>query len=159
VQLFKKIDDPKNERLYLLMEVSYASENHEREAHTTQYCNSGDLGGFLRKAERNKRPLEEDKIWNIFTQITLALHHCHYPDDRASQPARNGVPRQSVPTALRHQVLHRDLKPDNSRKFVSWAEPAADRTQFSCPMILSNWVILDSARTWAMRPLPALMLE
>ena len=72
---------------------------------------------MIRKAQRTGQPLNEDRIWNIFLQITLALHHCHWPAERPSSHSRqsgrtsaasNG---DSVP---RYQVLHRDLKPENS---------------------------------------------
>ncbi|KAK8853176.1 hypothetical protein IAR55_003878 [Kwoniella newhampshirensis] len=100
VQLIQKIKDPKNERIYIVME----------------YCTSGDLGTLIRKAQRSGQPLHEDKIWNIFLQITLALHHCHWPAER---PSKLGAARlsQAAPTAdgglARYQVLHRDLKPEN----------------------------------------------
>ncbi|WWD19593.1 hypothetical protein CI109_104055 [Kwoniella shandongensis] len=100
VQLIQKIKDPKNERIYIVME----------------FCTSGDLGTLIRKAQRSGQPLHEDKIWNIFLQITLALHHCHWPAER---PSKLGAARlsQAAPTAdggaARYQVLHRDLKPEN----------------------------------------------
>ncbi|OXC70621.1 hypothetical protein AYX13_00598 [Cryptococcus neoformans] len=99
VQLIQKIKDPKNERIYIVME----------------YCTSGDLGTLIRRAQRNNSFLPEDKIWNIFLQIVLALHHCHWPAER---PANTGG-RQSVVApstdggVARYQVLHRDLKPEN----------------------------------------------
>ncbi|RSH91826.1 G2-specific serine/threonine protein kinase [Saitozyma podzolica] len=73
VQLIQKIKDVKNERIYIVME----------------YCTSGDLGSLIRKAQRTGQPLHEDKIWNIFLQITLALHHCHWPESRSSKNGRN----------------------------------------------------------------------
>ncbi|KAL7418426.1 hypothetical protein Q5752_006884 [Cryptotrichosporon argae] len=63
VQLIQKVQDHKNERIYIIME----------------YCSSGDLGVLIRKAQRTGQPIHEDKIWNIFLQIVLALHHCHWP--------------------------------------------------------------------------------
>lgn len=71
-----------------------------------QYCTSGDLGSLIRKAQRNNAPLHEDRIWNIFLQITLALHHCHWPEQRRATVRPSG-------DAARTQVLHRDLKPEN----------------------------------------------
>ncbi|WVR07723.1 hypothetical protein IAU60_004765 [Kwoniella sp. DSM 27419] len=101
VQLVQKIKDPKNERIYIVME----------------FCTSGDLGSLIRKAQRTNQPFHEDKIWNIFLQITLALHHCHWPADR---PMKQNTARLSAgpPQApdngiARYQVLHRDLKPEN----------------------------------------------
>ncbi|WRT70274.1 uncharacterized protein IL334_007272 [Kwoniella shivajii] len=101
VQLVQKIKDPKNERIYIVME----------------FCTSGDLGTLIRKAQRSNQPIHEDKIWNIFLQITLALHHCHWPAER---PSKLGVARLSQAAqqsadggVARYQVLHRDLKPEN----------------------------------------------
>ncbi|BEI94695.1 uncharacterized protein CcaverHIS019_0702760 [Cutaneotrichosporon cavernicola] len=90
VQLVQKIRDAKNERIYIVME----------------YCTSGDLGSLIRKAQRSTAPLHEDRIWNIFLQITLALHHCHWPEQRRAAVRPSG-------DAGRTQVLHRDLKPEN----------------------------------------------
>lgn len=73
-----------------------------------QYCTSGDLGSLIRKAQRSSAPLHEDRIWNIFLQITLALHHCHWPEQRRVN-GRIGVDSGRSQT----QVLHRDLKPEN----------------------------------------------
>ncbi|WWC64633.1 uncharacterized protein I303_107244 [Kwoniella dejecticola CBS 10117] len=101
VQLIQKIKDPKNERIYIVME----------------YCTSGDLGTLIRKAQRSNQPIHEDKIWNIFLQITLALHHCHWPAERPSKlgVARlsQGAQQSSDGGIARYQVLHRDLKPEN----------------------------------------------
>ncbi|WVR00242.1 hypothetical protein IAU59_007384 [Kwoniella sp. CBS 9459] len=101
VQLIQKIKDPKNERIYIVME----------------FCTSGDLGSLIRKAQRTKQPLHEDKIWNIFLQITLALHHCHWPAERPSKlgvaRTNSGLTQTADGGIARYQVLHRDLKPEN----------------------------------------------
>ncbi|WVQ73033.1 hypothetical protein IAR50_002596 [Cryptococcus sp. DSM 104548] len=98
VQLIQKIKDPKNERIYIIME----------------FCTSGDLGTLIRRAQRNNSSIPEDKIWNIFLQIVLALHHCHWPAERQ---AKSGGRTSSAPVpadgGARYQVLHRDLKPEN----------------------------------------------
>lgn len=89
--------------------------NYSSNLTCSQYCTSGDLGTLIRRAQRNNSFLPEDKIWNIFLQIVLALHHCHWPAER---PANTGG-RQSVVApstdggVARYQVLHRDLKPEN----------------------------------------------
>ena len=84
-----------------------------------QYCTSGDLGAIIKKAQRSGKPLDEDKIWNIFLQIVLALHYCHYPAERISVAQKPTSGRASVASGAAdsissYQVLHRDLKPDNS---------------------------------------------
>ncbi|KIR51410.1 NEK protein kinase [Cryptococcus gattii Ru294] len=99
VQLIQKIKDPKNERIYIVME----------------YCTSGDLGTLIRRAQRNNSSIPEDKIWNIFLQIVLALHHCHWPAERSvNSGGRQSVVAPSTDAGVaRYQVLHRDLKPEN----------------------------------------------
>lgn len=70
------------------------------------------MGSLIRRAQRNNQTLHEDRIWNIFLQIVIALDHCHWPADRRKGGSRlsNGAsPEGSVHT----QVLHRDLKPEN----------------------------------------------
>lgn len=121
VQLIQKIKDPKNERIYIIMEVSLTSFLLPFASPVltliSQYCTSGDLGTLIRKAQRTGQPIHEDKIWNIFLQITQALHHCHWPNERPL-PGQKGRPStssgiESKDGVPRYQVLHRDLKPEN----------------------------------------------
>jgi serine/threonine protein kinase len=92
----------------------------------SQYCTSGDLGSLIRKSQRTSQPIHEDKIWNIFLQIALALHHCHWPAERPGPGQKGGAGRLSggvSPTepggVPRYQVLHRDLKPENGTSGAS----------------------------------------
>jgi hypothetical protein len=66
--------------------------------------------------------MHEDKIWNIFLQITMALHHCHWPAERPTQRAGRGTSQPPLTSAdgglARYQVLHRDLKPENGELVV-----------------------------------------
>lgn len=78
-----------------------------------QYCPSGDLGSMIRKASRNRAPLHEDRIWSIFLQIVLALHYCHWPNERSNSPAALGRANGSNEATVKYQILHRDLKPEN----------------------------------------------
>jgi NIMA (never in mitosis gene a)-related kinase len=61
--------------------------------------------------------MNEEKIWNIFLQITLALNHCHWPNERTSEQNGRLSSRLSGTgdngSNGRYQVLHRDLKPEN----------------------------------------------
>jgi NIMA (never in mitosis gene a)-related kinase len=152
VQLIQKIKDVKNERIYIVMEVgeresylryhltpglgSSRLELIRRLTHS-QYCTSGDLGSLIRKAQRTGQPIHEDKIWNIFLQITLALHHCHWPESRSSKNGRNSGGNGNGPNGAngsgssgegsavgRYQVLHRDLKPENGE---IWLDPSSYR--------------------------------
>lgn len=104
------------------MEVRFTQEiNHSSPLTCSQYCTSGDLGTLIRRAQRNKSSIPEDKIWNIFLQIVLALHHCHWPAERSvNSGGRQSVVAPSTDAGgARYQVLHRDLKPENGiyRKF------------------------------------------
>lgn len=59
-------------------------------------------------------PLPETQVWAYFTQILLALHHCHFPNTRPTP----GEPLTPSPDTIagappRQQILHRDLKPEN----------------------------------------------
>lgn len=112
VQLTQKILDPSKERIYIIMEVRRTL-RRSAPLLTSQYCPSGDLSTLIRKAQRSGQPLHEDKIWSIFLQITLALHHCHWPTERSSPTSRLGGSPESSSVPPRTQVLHRDLKPEN----------------------------------------------
>jgi len=110
VQLVQKIKDPKNERIYIVMEVRLDLGSKLTQL-IIQYCKSGDLGSLIRKATRSGVSLHEDKIWNIFLQITQALHHCHWPAER--NKAGGARISGSAEAMGKYQVLHRDLKPEN----------------------------------------------
>ncbi|KAF8609003.1 kinase-like protein [Ceratobasidium sp. AG-I] len=84
--------DRENGILYILME----------------FCGGGDLSGAIKQMRRQNKHIPEDTIWSYFAQILLALHHCHFPNSKASADAPN--PGPSRPT---QQILHRDLKPEN----------------------------------------------
>jgi serine/threonine protein kinase len=74
-----------------------------------EYCGGGDLSAVIKQAQRDNRLLPEDTIWKYFMQILLALNHCHHPygHGRTRSLDEDGKERRT-------QVLHRDLKPDNS---------------------------------------------
>ncbi|EWM30631.1 protein kinase domain containing protein, partial [Nannochloropsis gaditana] len=56
-----------------------------------EYCNRGDLQRIIHKLKReNCRSIAEEKIWAIFVQVALGLHHLHS-----------------------RQILHRDMKAAN----------------------------------------------
>ncbi|CAE6439027.1 unnamed protein product [Rhizoctonia solani] len=73
-----------------------------------EYCGGGDLSGVIKQTRRQNKHIAEDTIWSYFAQILLALHHCHFPNSKASAEGSSLV--QPRPT---QQILHRDLKPEN----------------------------------------------
>ena len=121
-----------------------------RTHYAEQYCTSGDLSTLIRKADRSGQPIPEDKIWNIFLQLTLALHHCHWPAERPVTGSKGGVGRLSGGISPvdaggmpRYQVLHRDLKPENGTCTArTFGCEAADRHSLSA-YGLDNTVFLS----------------
>ncbi|KAJ9115079.1 hypothetical protein QFC22_005407 [Naganishia vaughanmartiniae] len=112
VMLHDKIIDKDEQKIYIVME----------------YCGGGDLGKIILTHKRNSKAIPEVIIWQYFAQLVLALHHCHWPEDReklAKESFTNQTPFESYagsdPALKRRvstadgagQVLHRDLKPEN----------------------------------------------
>ena len=58
----------------------------------------------------SSQPIPEDTIWNYFSQILLALQHCHFPTFKTPSNLKGA---EEVVTKRTQQVLHRDLKPEN----------------------------------------------
>lgn len=76
-----------------------------------EYCGQGDLSDLIERYRKTNRPIPERYIWTIVTQIVTALYRCH-----------NGIDPRTIPPAVADGnaasatgVLHRDLKPQNSR--------------------------------------------
>ncbi|KAJ9095616.1 hypothetical protein QFC21_005487 [Naganishia friedmannii] len=112
VMLHDKIIDKDEQKIYIVME----------------YCGGGDLGKIILSHKRAGKAIAEVLIWQYFAQLVLALHHCHWPEDReklAKESFTNQTPFESYaaadPALKRRtsatdgagQVLHRDLKPEN----------------------------------------------
>ena len=55
-----------------------------------EYCNDGDLSGFIKNHSKINKYIPEEKIWKIFIQICIGLHQIHSK-----------------------KILHRDLKTMN----------------------------------------------
>ena len=49
-----------------------------------EYCEGGDLGAMLARCKKEGTHLEEDFVWRVLAQITLALKECHRHRDAAS---------------------------------------------------------------------------
>jgi len=59
------------------------------------------------------RLIPEDEIWNLFVQLLLALHHCHFPNLQPNPGDPHAPPEEINVGKPKQQILHRDLKPDN----------------------------------------------
>lgn len=57
VKYHARINDKENHRIYILME----------------YCDKGDLKQLIQKHQKSKEPIEENVIWKLLTELTLAL--------------------------------------------------------------------------------------
>ena len=72
-----RINERTKEKLYIVME----------------FCEKGDLKQFIDRRKKSKEPISEEFIWNMLTQMLLALDACHNNKERV--------------------VIHRDIKPGN----------------------------------------------
>lgn len=131
--LYDKILDKEEQKIYIVMEVSHHklfTPPLRPLTSSSQFCGGGDLGRIITSHKRSGKPISENTIWQYFTQLVLALHHCHWPEDR-EKLAKDSLSAPSVlsdtygigdMTLKRRisssdgagQVLHRDLKPENS---------------------------------------------
>ncbi|KAF9585412.1 G2-specific serine/threonine protein kinase [Lunasporangiospora selenospora] len=68
-----------------------------------EYCEGGDLAAVIKRHKEMNVPIPEEFVWNIMTQLVMALHECH------CGVIYNEKTKESTP----RQILHRDLKPDN----------------------------------------------
>ncbi len=84
VRYYDRIIERETKKIYIIME----------------YCPCGDLSEFIKSVKKDKRMLDEEQIWRIFTQLALALKECH--------TQKEGSPK----------IIHRDLKPGNSKCII-----------------------------------------
>ncbi|KAF9392231.1 Serine/threonine-protein kinase Nek2 [Podila verticillata] len=87
VEFLERVIDRENCFIYILME----------------YCEGGDLASVIQRHKENRVQIPEEFVWELMTQLIMALHECHYgvivdPETKKTTP---------------RPILHRDLKPDN----------------------------------------------
>ncbi|KAI9737942.1 MAG: G2-specific serine/threonine protein kinase [Cirrosporium novae-zelandiae] len=101
--------------------VGYYHREHVKETQDLylymEYCDSGDLGGYIKKLTDRNQVAEENFVWSIFTQLVTALYRCHYGQDPPNV-GTNILSKEPKSTKLRGKqahavILHRDLKPEN----------------------------------------------
>ena len=87
-----------------------------------EYCGGGDLSKYIKNLIATKQNAPEEFVWMVFSQLVTALYRCHYGKDAppvgsnvmASPPIENEGLRRKTDV----MILHRDLKPDNSKPQV-----------------------------------------
>lgn len=99
VNLLRELNHP--------MIVKYHERIHDAPSKTIhiimEFCEGGDLMSLIQNCKERHHRIPEDNIWNIFSQLVMALHYCHHEHKRLDDKGN-----------LSHAtVLHRDLKPDN----------------------------------------------
>ncbi|GME77015.1 unnamed protein product [Ambrosiozyma monospora] len=80
-----------------------------------EYCDGGDLSKLIKKYKEKDEFIPENLIWEIFTQVLLALYKCHNGVDiERVENLFNSTPDvQPSKVDNLYVVIHRDIKPDN----------------------------------------------
>jgi NIMA (never in mitosis gene a)-related kinase len=86
-----------------------------------EYCDSGDLDGYITELKKSKRQMSEDACLDYFVQISMALQYLH-----------------------EHHILHRDLKPANV--FLSNQRRMVKLGDFGITKTLENSVAMAITR-------------
>ena len=69
-----------------------------------EFCSGGDLSAVIKIAGESNEYLSKETIWHYLLQLLHALQYCHEPKQDGNKAG--------------HQILHRDLKPDNSMYII-----------------------------------------
>lgn len=105
--------------------VHYLHHEHVSESQEVhlymEYCGGGDLAGVIRRLRQTDGVYyPEHEVWNVLTQLCLALYRCHYNKNAPPLPAailapngRNNSLNNDVNNPPTSFVLHRDIKPEN----------------------------------------------
>ena len=103
--------------------VAYYHRDHlkpQQELHIyMEYCGGGDLCSYIRGLVKTNVSAPEEFIWMVFSQLVVALFRCHYGKDAPPVGGNVMAPAPVENEGLRRKtdvlILHRDLKPDNSK--------------------------------------------
>lgn len=102
-----------------IVQVSHSEENQKDKLlyMYMEYCDGGDLSDVIKNFKQNNQRIPETLIWQVFTQLLLALYRCHNGADISpvnqiftSTPNDN---QQSSASSNHNVVIHRDIKPEN----------------------------------------------
>ncbi|GMM52351.1 serine/threonine protein kinase [Starmerella bacillaris] len=97
--------------------VRYLHHEHDvtnQEVHLyMEYCGGGDLSGVIRNLRDKDEFYPEYKVWNVLTQLCLALYTCHNNKAPPALAASILAPSSDAIESPHSFVLHRDIKPEN----------------------------------------------
>ncbi|KAJ3398448.1 hypothetical protein HDU80_008901, partial [Chytriomyces hyalinus] len=93
VRYYERFVDRPGSRIYIIME----------------WCEGGDLAGIIKQCKKENKRLPEDVIWNLMTQLLLALQECHHgaAGSNSASSTLNGTDANSRSSATHPTILHR----------------------------------------------------
>ncbi|KAH3683721.1 hypothetical protein WICPIJ_005310 [Wickerhamomyces pijperi] len=78
-----------------------------------EYCNGGDLSSIIKKYKKDDLYVPEELIWDVFTQMLMALYRCHYGVEVPEVQSIYKDFKLPVIDNTTKVFIHRDIKPDN----------------------------------------------
>ncbi|ORY39597.1 kinase-like protein [Rhizoclosmatium globosum] len=93
VRYYERFVDRPGSRIFIVME----------------WCEGGDLAGIIKQCKKENKRIPEDVVWNLLTQLLLALQECHHGGTSFNSSSGDG----KTTTTSHPTILHRDIKPDN----------------------------------------------
>ncbi|KAI9345000.1 kinase-like domain-containing protein [Obelidium mucronatum] len=107
VRYYERFVDRERSKIFIIME----------------WCEGGDLAGIIKQCKKENKRIPEDVVWNLLTQLLLALQECHNGSSSSnSSSTGNGladissssvVACNSTGSGSHPTILHRDIKPEN----------------------------------------------